>query len=422
MGKIGWGMSRKQSAVYSVILLAAAMSVAVGAGSPVGQAAVPVQDGAVKPVAAGVSALVSQIVFSTPQTLDELEVQLVGTRVLQLRYTGDVTGMLQPGPGINAHEAIAQLREDTTREYQAPPLVFMVIVDGIIPADAVVGALVTIVASGSPDINRLPLGLLTEAARATRDRQVRLAAHGVPIPNPHLDQVVVSDTPRVLAKEKSWSPVQGEMQAWELPNGDRVKFRHTMIWGSQTDIDAFGDDFGYEHNMSLYNYGRTNSTRPLCNPSSQDDFWAAWKSVSWGANTGGEAAPYMDWDDFTDSCQKFDFTIGIGYPTKLQPQRTYELWVEAQRGTQSSSPYELVGQKVSNDCNDQGRAPDSACMGLDYQREGSGTEQYVNKNRGWTVPACAIWHPSGNPVKVDNREFNCPPGLELSPRRATANG
>ncbi|MGQ0775164.1 MAG: hypothetical protein ACT4NY_12215 [Pseudonocardiales bacterium] len=93
------------------------MSAAVGTGGAAGRAAVPgpAEVGA-QPVMPGthVSPQVSKVVFATPQTLDELAAQLAGTTVLQLRYTGDVTGMSQPGPGSSAHEAIAELRADIT--------------------------------------------------------------------------------------------------------------------------------------------------------------------------------------------------------------------------------------------------------------------------------------------------------------------
>ncbi|HWM40409.1 MAG TPA: hypothetical protein VNS49_25235, partial [Streptomyces sp.] len=77
-----------------------------------------------------VSDQVTRVIFDTPQTLGELEKKLKGTEVLQLRYTGDVTGVTQPGPGVDARSAIAELKADTVKEYDAPPLVFMAVLDG----------------------------------------------------------------------------------------------------------------------------------------------------------------------------------------------------------------------------------------------------------------------------------------------------
>ncbi len=126
--------------------------------------------------------------------------------------------------------------------------------------------------------------------------------------------------------------------------------------------------------------------------------------MKWGSNVPGEAAPYFDWDDTTDSCQKLDFSIGIGYPKRLQPQLGYSVWINAQRGEQSSSPYDLSAQKLSNDCNDLLMDPGSSCMGLNFNRVGSGSEILVNKARGWTVSGCANWNPNSDPVRLGNGE------------------
>ncbi len=154
MRKIGRRTNRKRTIARSVVLLTAvvtAMSAVFGTGGAAEHAAAPGPAEVVaQPVmpSAEVSAQVTKVVFATPQTLDELAAQLAGTTVLQLRYTGDVTGMSQPGPGSSAHKAIAELRADTVAEYQAPPLVFMAILDGVIPAGAVDGAHVTTVSTG----------------------------------------------------------------------------------------------------------------------------------------------------------------------------------------------------------------------------------------------------------------------------------
>lgn len=396
------------------------------AGNPAvaedGRAAV--EDGRPQPVMPGamVSDQVTRVVFEQPQTLDELTTALDGTNVLQLRYTGDVTGVSQPGLGVPAGKAIAELRADTVREYQAPPLVFMAIIDGRLAADTLrTEAEVRVFDSASPSVDELPAGLMAQAARDTRAKQAVLARQGVPTPNPHLAPGDLEP----LAKQHPWSPLQGQMQAWDTelpPESDYPrKFRHNLTWASQDDLDAFGDDFGYEHNMSLYNEEDISDwTRPYCHPfdwnEPYENFWAAWdpwafkwNAVKWGGNVPGEAVPYWDWDDTTDSCQKLDFTIGIGYPRNLRPQVGYSVWIHALRGDQSSTPYDLGAQKLSNDCNNLGMDPGSSCMGLNADRPGSGTEILVNKSRSWTVPGCANWNPNRDPVRLANGEGGCPP-------------
>jgi hypothetical protein len=411
-------------AVAAVITAAAAL---VMVGSPAGAQDGPVaaEDTRSTPVMprATVSDHVTRVIFEQPRTLDELADELAGTEVLQLRYTGDVTGASQPGPGVPAAAAIAELRADTVREYQAPPLVFMVIVDGTWPASTVRSkAEVRVFDSAAPDVDRLPTGLMAEAARATRARQ---AALGLPAPNPHLVPVPRAGAGEPRVKEHAWSPLQGQMQSWDTelpPESDYPrKFRHNLTWWSQEDLDAFGDDFGYEHNMSLFNEADISDwTRPYCHPfdwnEPYENFWAAWdvwafkwNAVKWGGNVPGEAVPYWDWDDTTDSCQKLDFTIGIGYPRNLAPQVGYSVWIHAMRGDQSSSPYALGAQKLSDDCDNLGMDPGSSCMGLNANRPGSGTEILVNKSRGWTVSGCANWNPNIEPQRLANGEAGCPP-------------
>lgn len=397
-------------------------------GSAVAEQGAPAEPAKPQPVLPGaqVSPQVTRIVFEQPQTLEELTAKLRGTKVLQLRYTGDVTGVSQPGPGVSAAKAITDLRADTVAEYQAAPLVFMVVVDGKWAADKVGTADVRVFDSAAPDVDRLPKGLMATAARSTRARQATLAERGVAVPNPHLAPVsrVGPGKAAPRSKQYAWSPLQGQMQSWDTerpPESDYPrKFQHNLVWWSRYDLDDFGDDFGYEHNMSLYNEEDISDwTRPYCNPfdwnQPYQDFWAAWdiwsfkwNAVKWGSNVPGEAAPYWDWDDTTDSCQKLDFTIGIGYPRKLHPQVGYSVWIHALRGDQSSSPYDLGAQKLSNDCNDLGMDPGSSCMGLNADRPGSGTEILVNKSRGWRVSGCANWNPNLAPVRLANGEGGCP--------------
>jgi hypothetical protein len=123
------------------------------------------------------------------------------------------------------------------------------------------------------------------------------------------------------------------------------------------------------------------------------------------------SVPYWDWDDTTDSCQKLDFSIGVGYPKKLSAGVQYYFWIAAEKGANSSSPYGMDAQKLSNDCNDcndVGMDPGSSCMGLNYDRYGSDTQRLVNKDRGWRVPSCADWVRGGEPTYRSNGTYDCP--------------
>lgn len=379
---------------------------------------------------------VTRLLFTVPQTLDELKVSLAGLNPLLLRYTGDVGGGSQPGPGVPADQAIENMREAVTEEYGVEPLVFLVVVDGEVPADrltavAPVLSQSQVFDSDSPAVEELPLGTLEQAATATTEREQLLgrraavlaaveASHQEPAPaDSSTTEEPAPDgrgdvTPANIGN--TWAPVSAEMRAYRYSASSKPRhFRHYMSWGSSSDLAAFGDDFGYEHNLSLYNYDLVDIfPRPYCADSAYTEFWAAWSTgfkwnaVDYGWNYPSAAAAYWDWDDTTDSCQKLDFSVGVGYPKKLTAGVTYNFWIHAEKGAKSASPYGLAGQKLSNDCNDAGMDPGSSCMGLNYTRAGSLTELMVNSSRGWTVPSCAKWVRGGSPTASSNGTGTCP--------------
>lgn len=389
----------------------------------------------VKVTAPQVQPKVTRLLFAVPQTLDELKVSLAGLKPLLLRYTGEVGGGDQPGPGVPADQAIESMRKSVVGQYGVEPLVFLVVMDGEVPA-AHLTALEPVLAeaktfdSDSESVDRLPLGTLEQAADATRAREALLGrsdamkaaaeesredAPSSPSSSPSSSSVEPTTSANI---SNAWAPWYGTMRAYnnpyESPTDMPRKFRHYLRWYSASDIAAFGDDFAYEHNMSLYNTDLWDLTRPYCADSAYTEFWAGWSTgfkwnaVKYGWNFPSAAAAYWDWDDTTDSCQKLDFSVGIGYPKKLTAGVAYNFWIAAEKGNKSSSPYDLGAQKISNDCNDLGMEPGSSCTGLNYDRPGSGTEPLVGKSRGWRVPSCADWVRGGSPTYKANGTYDCP--------------
>lgn len=370
---------------------------------------------------------VTRLLFAVPQTLDELNVALAGLNPLLLRYTGDIGGGDQPGPGVPADQAIESMRKSVTEEFGVEPLVFLVVVDGEVPVGQLqaldpVLAEAKVFDSDAASVDRLPAGTLEKAAEATRDRETLLGRRvavkaateenqqSTPTSDPSQDQPTTSAN-----ISNTWAPWYGTMQAFRSSTSDMPRrFRHYLKWYSSSDLAAFGDDFGYEHNLSLYNTTLPDNDRPNCPGSAYTDFWAAWSTgfkwnaVKYGWNFPSSAAAYWDWDDVTDSCQKLDFSVGVGYPKKLSAGVTYYFWIGAEKGTQSSSPYDLGAQKLSNDCNDLFMDPGSSCMGLNFTRYGSDTEPLVGKQRGWRVPSCADWVRGGSPTYKSNGTYDCP--------------
>lgn len=444
----------RRSTHTAALLVTAAMALLVGGtqavaspgseGEPAAAASASRTSPGVTEAAAGprVEGQVTRVLFDEPQRLGELTKTLKGLTVLQLRYTGDVGGVSQSGPGASVTKAVKDMRQDTVARWGAEPLVYMAVVDGKLPsstkrAQSLAGAVVKYFASDSGKVDDLPQGTLAAASKATREREARLVKQGVRVPDPKWKATPGASapssaspkSPKSPGKEFPWSPVSVGMDAWYYPEGPQDDdypntFNHKMVWSSSGDIDAFGDDFGYEHGLALYNEEDISGrpwTRPACAPwdsivsDEYQNFWAAWdiwsfkwNAVSYGWNIPGEAAPYWDWDDVTDECSKLEFTVGIGYPRKLDPNVEYGFWIYAMDGDQESSPFYMGGQRLSNDCNDMGLDPGSSCMGLNDERPGADTQLFVNRTRDWRVPGCIEWYDGGPPVRSENGEGDCP--------------
>ncbi|MGW3729616.1 hypothetical protein [Streptomyces sp. NPDC000851] len=431
-------MTFRQLSLWSAVAAGCLALTVLPATTARAQAEAPDSQTTVSATAAQVQPKVTRLLFAVPQTLDELKVSLSGLNPLLLRYTGDFGGGSQPGPGVPADQAIESMRQSVTAEYGVEPLVFLVVVDGEIPSarlSALAPALAetTVFDSDAATVEQLPLGTLEKAADATRDRETllgrraaMLAAVEASRQQPAAEQQTTAsgEEPAPSAEEptapanigKAWAPVSVEMQAYRYSASAKPRhFRHYMRWNSTTDLAAFGDDFGYEHNLSLYNDDLVDIfPRPYCADSAYTEFWAAWSTgfkwnaVDYGWNFPSSSVAYWDWDDTTDSCQKLDFSVGVGYPKKLTAGVTYNFWIHAEKGAKTSSPYALAGQKLSNDCNDAGMDPGSSCMGLNYTRPGSDTELMVNSSRNWHVPSCAEWVRGGSPTARANGTLGCP--------------
>lgn len=134
-------------------------------------------------------------------------------------------------------------------------------------------------------------------------------------------------------------------------------------------------------------------TRPFC---SNDNFWAARSyGVVMSTNMPESAGIYFD-TDVSDGCDVMDFTWGLFKPGKLTVGTYYTTVIGAVKGLRSSSPFALVGQKLSNDCQ---ILPDSPnCIGLNERREGTGSQLFVGKTKA-VAPGCYSWVRGGSSSK-----------------------
>ena len=162
------------------------------------------------------------------------------------------------------------------------------------------------------------------------------------------------------------------------------------------DPDRVPDDWGIELDYSMFNASEEGrGLRPVCaSTTSESNYFAARKRgpgrqvISWeisllqgnNTNTAEDWGAYFDGNDALDSCGKLGFSIGIGYPKKVNDGvspgadiRIHTL-VIADKGRVMQSEQQVKYQAVSNDCTvsvwgiNVGPTPNSDCMGLNLKR------------------------------------------------------
>jgi hypothetical protein len=179
-----------------------------------------------------------------------------------------VGGIDQPGPGVPAQQAVDEMRASVQQRYGGEPLIYEVITAGT-PAPEMPQRLgdalgeLRAFASDSPEIDKVPAGTQQHAAEATRTRSAQLAQGGFAAAQPPPPPAEAGPAPRAPQAaqppptDNPWAPVQGTMAAYANPNENPQdwpnKFRHTLRWDSRQDLNAFGQDFGYEHELTLTN-------------------------------------------------------------------------------------------------------------------------------------------------------------------------
>ncbi len=181
----------------------------------------------------------------------------------------------------------------------------------------------------------------------------------------------------------SWAPRDGTVRNTNHTSGFPRRMTHRYQWNSRAGLDSY-NDYAYEHDYKLKDAG-AGGTRPAC---SNDDFWAIRSNgVMLSTNMPESAGVYID-TDVSDGCDTMDMTWGLFKPGKLAVNTYYTTIVSAVKGNVSTSPFALSGQKLSNDCQ---FLPDSAaCIGLNTDREGTGSQLFVGPTKG-VAPGCFSW-------------------------------
>lgn len=179
------------------------------------------------------------------------------------------------------------------------------------------------------------------------------------------------------AAARGWAPSYGSSQTMALPAG-RV-FIHTMTWATQSAIDSFLG-YAYEHDVKLYE--DPPGGLPSCVFWTGRNFWADRRAFSWRTNFPRAAKPYRD-TDASDTCDTEDFTIGLYHPGALQPRKNYRITIRAKAGSEPSSAYSLVAQRLSRVCDDS-----VWCVGV---TPGGGPPQRLVGRTVGVAPECRRW-------------------------------
>jgi hypothetical protein len=280
-------------------------------------------------------------------------------QVVEMHHTGETRGILVPG-ATPLQEAAQMYLQTNLESFGFEPLISSLIIqpDGS-PTLRVSGTTVTVYAVEEPP-----------AAGTGEDPTVTSAS-----------------------TNNLWAPADGTFRAVNATTGFPRRMVHRYEWNSRVGRNSY-DDFAYEHDLKLYDYGE-DGVRPFC---SNDDFWAVRSyGVMMSTNMPEESGPYFD-TSVSDSCEEMDFTWGIFRPGELDPYIYYKTVIGAAKGYRSSSIFELQGQKLSNDCQFLPDSPD--CIGLNTGREGVDYQLYVNDSRGWRAPGCYSWLRGSSPTII----------------------
>lgn len=231
-----------------------------------------------------------------------------------------------------------------------------------------------------------------------------------------------SDQPPAVdarAAEAVWAPQFTQIWAQNIDGQAAVAQLHR--WYAERKPSNMPSDWGMENDLMQHTSHKTAGTRPACLPTNfRELFWSSKAgNIAWdfydpqGGSLSGVGA-YFDWDDLTDGCGEQSITVGIGYPQNLPAgdSGVTELMtrVVGEVGVESSTKFSAYAQAVSNDCNDLGQEPGSACMGLNTERSfpASGGQQsqiVVNRNREWTLPGCFATEYPNSPITVPDCGF-----------------
>ncbi len=205
---------------------------------------------------------------------------------------------------------------------------------------------------------------------------------------------VPSDSPRGTGQ--AWAPSSGTTYAHNSSTGSARRIRHRLTWTSQAGLNSYGPSYVYEHDNKLIDSSSQPSTTGgnVCTETAA--YWVAavsTKIVTTDLPTSSN--PYADNARYTERCGYYDISFGIFHPGKLTANRTYTVVIGADAGPKASSPQQMRGQVLKNDCPSFAEYDD--CVGLNTYDGGQDTTPlYLGTARRF--PGCYSWSLGGTPI------------------------
>jgi hypothetical protein len=154
----------------------------------------------------------------------------------------------------------------------------------------------------------------------------------------------------------------------------KAELQHQLVWTREA-LQVFAErKAAYEQNVKVKSPGRS-STRPACNPFTEDNFYVRAKKISFSYTNVSDSVEYYNDDVIeSDPCSSDEVSFGLVYPEKLTdnvPAGQLPVVVvrqESERNDDADRSFSLTGQALSRTNGNCDRLPAFAkkyCIGID---------------------------------------------------------
>ncbi len=184
---------------------------------------------------------------------------------------------------------------------------------------------------------------------------------------------------------------------------------HDFSWDDTSPVNFLSGDWPNRHvlemQVELENADRGGIKRPLCNPATEDEFWAYHEFVHTTHTFPEDSLPYFDLKELTwfSDCSRVEFSIGAMRPWNITDDVTHTVTFTAARGNLNVSPLGFKIESLVNDCTSAlpGVLPDlpdsGRCVSLLSDYTLFGGDEYVANvlplalEEGLDAPTCFDW-------------------------------